>query len=73
MNIEFILVDITEQDRETIGLGDNITKTKDLQIVRNYLNKVEKKVEIYIDGRKHQVIGDVYSLERFERKLSCCH
>lgn len=73
MNIEFILVDITEQDRETIGLGDNITKTKDLQIVRNYLNKVEKIVEIYIDGRKHQVIGDVYSLERFERKLLCLH
>lgn len=73
MNIEFILVDITEQDRETIGLGDNITKTKDLQIVRNYLKKVEKIVEIYIDGRMHQVIGDVYSLERFERKLSCCH
>ena len=55
------------------------SKMNNLEIIidnldeKELLPKVEKIVEIYIDGKKHQVIGDVYSLERFERKLLCLH
>ena len=73
MNIEFFLVDITQQDIEKIGLVDNITKTKDLQTVRRYILNTSKTVDVFIDGSFNRKIKNIASLDMFERIISHLH
>lgn len=73
MNIEFFLVDITQQDIEKIGLVDNITKTKDLQTVRRYILNTSKTADVFIDGSFNRKIKNIASLDMFERIISHLH